>query len=106
MKNKINFASAVVLAAIIQMVTGYHGDLTTCYGCSDTPANYMCNWGGQLPNPWHVVCCTPQNPSIFCKPSEKNKCSPSFSQAQQSYFMHCPKVNNTMCGSPSKDMKI
>lgn len=37
MKNKINFASAVVMAALIQMVNSYHGDLKTCYDCADTP---------------------------------------------------------------------
>jgi len=101
-----NFASAVVMAALIQMVYSYHGDTKTCYDCADTPSNYMCSWGGQLANPWHAVCCTPNNPSIFCKASEKNKCSPSFATAQQAYFMSCPRVNSTMCGSTSKDMKI
>lgn len=106
MKNKINITSAVVMMALIQMVHSYHGEFKTCYECADTPSNFMCSWGGQLANPWNAVCCSPSNPSFYCKPSKLNKCSPTFSKAQQSYFMSCPLVNNTMCGSASKDMKI
>ena len=101
-----NLASTVVIASLLQIVHSYHGDTKTCYDCADTPLNFMCSWGGMLADPWHAVCCSPSNPSIYCKPSEKNKCSPSFAKAKQAYFMNCPKVSSTMCGSSSKDMKM
>ena len=69
-----------ILIILNNLVTADHGSLKSCYDCAHTNngLNYMCNFNNRLPDPWRSICCSPNNPSSFCKPNSKNKCSNTF----------------------------
>lgn len=68
----------VKVSIIITTTFASHGLLKDCYSCSKTnKENFMCNWGGQLPDPTKIVCCT-DNKSDYCKPTKKNICTLPF----------------------------
>ena len=44
-----------------------------------------------------VACCTKGDPSIYCKPNAKNRCSPTVSVAKGMFYTWCPKINKANC---------
>jgi hypothetical protein len=67
----------------------------------------MCKWGGFTNDPWTYACCTPDNPSDYCQPSDFNECTPSYTEIKERFFTYCPLINNTMCGmGDTEDVKM
>ena len=84
------------------IVRASHGSFKSCYDCvAESPENKLCNWGMNSIDPWKYACCSPDNPSMYCKASEHNKCTPSYSEVKELFYTYCPLVNNTMCGTES-----
>ena len=64
---------------------------------------YMCDWGGQLAEPWNVVCCREnENTSVYCQPNDMNFCTPTFEKADFLFYTYCPGIGPKMCG----EMKV
>ena len=71
-----------------------HGNLRSCYECSKQAKNYMCNWKDD----GLVACCEPGSTSLYCQPSESNKCSPTFEVSGSMFFTYCPRITPELCG--------
>ena len=85
---------------ILTLSTANHGSFKSCYECKLASVdNYMCNWGLYGIDPWKYACCSPDNLSPYCKSSEFNICTPSYSDAKELFYTYCPLVNDTMCGA-------
>ena len=97
-----------ILALLIQLCFGSHGAFKSCYDCKidSNGENYMCNFGGLSVDPWKYTCCSPDNPSDYCKKSDFNECYPSYNQVKERFYTYCPLVNNTMCGTESEDHSL
>ena len=81
-------------------VSASHGSFKSCYDCAaESGDNKLCNWGMNSIDPWKYACCSPDNPSMYCKASDHNKCTPSYNEVKELFYTYCPLVNSTMCGT-------
>ena len=64
----------------------------------------MCTWDNLRPDPWTAICCSPDNPSVYCQKTWYNDCGLSFEEDSIYYYSACPLINQTMCGTESSEM--
>ena len=64
----------------------------------------MCNWGNKFEG--LVACCEPGSQSIYCQPSEYNKCSPTFEDSKGMFFTHCPGITKDLCQVKSDNLTL
>lgn len=101
----VKFSVIWFSAILITTVMAGHGSFRSCYECSKQVKNYMCNWGNEK-DPTVVACCEPGSKSIYCQPSAKNKCSPTFEVSKGMFFTHCPGIDKDQCKTAERNLTL
>jgi hypothetical protein len=93
---------------LVGTILANHGALQSCFSCkAKSEDKYFCKWGGLLGNGM-VACCDAESVGdAYCTPGLNNKCSPKYSEVQESFYDYCPGAfNTTVCGDYSKSANL